>query len=478
MVYRISALRGLAKRSGFTVAWHNREYVRRIGEILLERGWIDADSLDLALVNQRASGIRTCSYLIARGILDADNASRALGEQHGVPAALQRHLARRDQELAALLPAGTAQLYTAIPLGRMGNGEVIVCVRDPKPELRGLLQRALNEKVVLAVAPAAQLEALIEEVYGDQVNEFDVDLGTQPIPIALELDADDAGTGDAESSLDAGDLEDIPELDNLQLVELDDTRVSRDPTQSGHIPMPSASSLAAITAPTNRSSLPASPRRPQVSGLHAVAPSQPVIAVPPVEPAPLHVAERPVPSTTIRPPGGMESLARGTQPPSREAVQLTHLAETLAALAHARTHDDIADAAMRFIAARWRAALLVAVEGHEVTGLRGHGAKLSMEVVRSISISLDTPSIIASAYRAPGKLVRELPAGGDEIHDHLEPLLGVPRFPAAVGIAVGTTCDYVLLIGDPNGHDVEAAAADLNRIATALSAAYTRLERR
>jgi hypothetical protein len=54
----------------------------------------------------------------------------------------------------------------------------------------------------------------------------------------------------------------------------------------------------------------------------------------------------------------------------------------------------------------------------------------------------------------------------------------VPRFPAAVGIAVGNACDYVLLIGDPNGHDVEAATGDLNRIATALSAAYTRLERR
>jgi hypothetical protein len=464
--------------------------VRRIGQILLEHGWIDADALAYALAQQPTSGMRTCSYLVQIGAIDLDTASRALGEQHGVAAALHRHLARRDRELASTLPAGTAQLYMALPLGRMGNGDIIVCVRDPKPELRGLLQRAMKEKVVLAVAPASQLEAIIEDTYGDDVNEFDVDLGTQPIPIALDLDAPDV-TDDAE--LDPRDDDSIPELDNLQLVELDDTRVSRDPTQSGHIPMPSASSLAAINPPSNRPTpLPTSPRRPQVSGLHAVPQSRPAIAIPPPEPEPApepRPAPRGTPLTTVRPPGGMESLARGTQPPSRQsldagtarsrdAIQLTQLAETLDTLSTARTHDDIADAAMRFVSSRWRAALLVAVEGHEVTGLRGHGAKLSAEVVRSISISLDSPSIIESAYRAPGRLIGKLPDGGDEIHDHLEPLLGVPRFPAAVGIAVGTACDYVLLVGDPNGHDVEAATGDLNRIATALSAAYTRLERR
>lgn len=454
------------------------ELVHLIGDILVEHGWVERDALAYAIAQQASTGMRLCSYLIQIGALDLDNASRALGEQHGVAAALTRHLTRRDRELASILPANTAQLYMALPIGRMGNGDVIVCVRDPKPELRGVLQRAMNEKIVLAVAPASQLEALILEAYGDDVNEFDVDLGTQPIPIALELDAPDV-TADAE--LDPRDDDSIPELDNLQLVELDDTRVSRDPSQSGHVKLPSASSLAAITPPTNRTPLPSSPRRPQVSGLHALPPSQPAIAIPPPDPEPPALerpAPRATPSTSIRPPGGLESLARGTQPPSRESLQLTHLAETLDALSVARTHDDIADAAMRFIASRWRAALLLAVEGHEVTGLRGHGAKLSAEVVRSILISLDSPSIVASAHRAPGRLITQLPAGGDEIHDHLEPLLGVPRFPAAVGIAVGNACDYVLLIGDPNGADVEAATGDLNRIATALSAAYTRLERR
>ena len=451
--------------------------VRRIGDILLEHGWIEQDALAYALAQLPTTGLRTCSYLVQIGAIDLDTASRALGEQHGVAAALRRHLARRDVELAAALPAGTAHLYGALPIGRMANGDIIVCVRDPKPELRGVLARAMNEKVVLAVAPAAQLEAIIDQTYGEEVNEFEVDLGTQSTPIALELDAPDV-TDHAE--LDPGDDDSIPELDGLQLVELDDTRVSKDPTQSGHIAIPSASSLAVINPPTNRTPLPAAPRRPQVSGLHAVPPSRPAITVPPPEPAadPPPPAARATPSTTVLPPGDIASLARGTQPPSRNAVQLTQLADTLDALATARTHDDIADAAMRFIASRWRAALLLSVEGHEVTGLCGHGAKLSAEVVRSISISLDSPSIIESAQRAPGRLITQLPEGGDEIHDHLEPLLGVPRFPACVGIAVGSACDYVLLVGDPNAADVEAATGDLNRIATALSAAYTRLERR
>jgi hypothetical protein len=179
------------------------------------------------------------------------------------------------------------------------------------------------------------------------------------------------------------------------------------------------------------------------------------------------------------PPGGLEALARGTQPPSREFVQLpVTLADTLTALADARSHDDIADVAMRYIAARWRAALLLVVEGRHAVGLRGHGSKLDATTVQSLSIELESPSMVKAAIATPAKLITTMPPGADDIHDHLEVLLGVPRFPAAVAIVVGTITEYVLVIGDPHAHDVEAATGDLNRIATALGVAFSRLDRR
>src|SRR5687768_6071419 len=72
----------------------------RVGEILIVNGWVDGPSLQRAIAEQRHTGKRLCSLLIGRGLLDSDHASRALGEQHGVAAVLQRHLEHRDRALA------------------------------------------------------------------------------------------------------------------------------------------------------------------------------------------------------------------------------------------------------------------------------------------------------------------------------------------------------------------------------------------
>ncbi|HEY4057090.1 MAG TPA: hypothetical protein VGM39_10805 [Kofleriaceae bacterium] len=475
--------------------------VSRIGEILLKRGWIGAELLERALAKQAASGMRTCSFLIACGAIDADTASRALGEQHGVLAVLQRHLERRDRSLAKLLPADTAQLYTALPIGRMASGEIIVCLRDPKPELRGVLMRAMKEKVVLAVAPATQLDALVVEEYGDGASEFDVDMGTQPIPVTMNLDLDESSP--------------------FQLADLDDQRVVKDHSQVTGIAMGRANT------------------RPQVSGLHVIPRNSTPASGTPVPPPPgehdaptvmpgranvhdmptasaarsphdtptaraktpnpydaptvrsdasMHLARTVTPSAlaaAAAPPltnpaaKVIDALARGTQPPARElaatAASLPHTIETLNA---ARTHDDIADAAMRFISGRWRAAMLLSVEGFDAVGLRGHGPKLTPEVARSLSISLDGPSILRSATKAPGKLLTTLPPGGDDVHDHLELLLSMPRDPAAIAVTVGSVVEYIIVTGDPHGSDMQTASLDLTRLATAIAAAYTRLDKR
>ena len=47
-------------------------------------GWVEPTSLDRAIAEQRHTGKRLCSLLVARGLLDPDDAARALGAQHGV----------------------------------------------------------------------------------------------------------------------------------------------------------------------------------------------------------------------------------------------------------------------------------------------------------------------------------------------------------------------------------------------------------
>ena len=112
----------------------------RVGEILLHHGWVDPTSLQRALAEQRHTGKRLCSLLIARGMLDPDHASRALGEQHGVAAALQRHLEQRDRTVVALLPGAFARASFVLPIGRSRTGDLIVCARDPRPDIQATVQ--------------------------------------------------------------------------------------------------------------------------------------------------------------------------------------------------------------------------------------------------------------------------------------------------------------------------------------------------
>ncbi len=136
-----------------------------IGDILLREGWTYPDELESALYDQRIAGKRVCSLLIVRGNLEPDHAARALAEQHGVAAALMKHLDNRDETLAKLLPANIARQTCAIPLGRMRDGEIVICVRDPKPNLQAAFERIVQKPVLITVAAAHSLEPIVDMAY-------------------------------------------------------------------------------------------------------------------------------------------------------------------------------------------------------------------------------------------------------------------------------------------------------------------------
>src|SRR5262245_55085327 len=217
----------------------------QIGQILVEQKWVAADALARALEEHRASGKRISSFLIARGQLDPDNAARALANQHNVPGVLQKHLENRDQTLAKLLPPALARACFALPIGRTRHNELIVCVRDPRPELRGIIASAVGGPVVIAVAPAFQLEQLIKRTYeatpgpaGAREASFEVDLSTRPIATFTEASLKPQNNEEIEIDLHTRQIAVIGDgglgdLGSMKLVELDDVRVAKDPSQSG-----------------------------------------------------------------------------------------------------------------------------------------------------------------------------------------------------------------------------------------------------
>ena len=418
---------------------------KRIGEILLAHGWVEPKVLERALVKQRETRRRLCSLLIDSGLLTLDEGSRALGAQHGVLAALHKHLAGRDHALARCLPAALARALIALPLGRMGTGAVIVCVREPAPAIAARLAEAMNEQVVLAVAPASPLEALVREAYPEThdahdaheaLEEFDVDLHTGPIATL-----DDA-VGDAMHGIGA-----------LQLVELDDAGVSKQPMLDHQLP---------TQAPARTTTRPLTATRPTRSSLPATSAARPTTSALP-------------PATTSRPVmSGLSAVGiavpRTVTPPSLPVT----LAATLAALARATTRDQAADAAIAFAATRWAASLLATIAAGAATGYRGHGPRLSAAVVEAVSVPTSAASIIKVALDT-GTLATTPPPDADASEARLEHLLGLPRRPAAIAIGRDQHPAHVLVVGDPLIDDADAAAADLRRLATALATAFARL---
>ncbi len=137
----------------------------RIGEYLLLRESIDAIVLSQTVRQQQETGQRLVSTLIMRALIESDEGALALSEQTGFPAALQRHLERRDTTVVDAVPAPLARAWVVVPIGRSHNGDLVVCARDPTPILAASLEHASKSKVKLCVAPAIHVEKLVRSVY-------------------------------------------------------------------------------------------------------------------------------------------------------------------------------------------------------------------------------------------------------------------------------------------------------------------------
>jgi hypothetical protein len=475
----------------------------QVGQILVEQRWVSPEALTRALAEQRHTGKRICSLLIARGLLDPDNAARALANQHNVPGVLQKHLEHRDAALARLLPAAIARAYFALPIGRTRNQELIVCVRDPRPELKTILGQAVGGAVVIAVAPAAQLEQLIKLAYEGVASpirapevSFEVDLSTRVIPTMIDemngavfapappppAAAPDAPNGD-EVEVDLRTrhipvIADIGDLGSMTLVELDDVRVTKDPTQSGQQGTVLPRTTTTPYPPPSRGTM--APQPPL--GRATISPQAPPRAGTGPNPPPPRTTTSPYPQASALASGSGSALAAAStsaQAAARtgathvRAMVMPTLDTTIAALDRTSALDDATELAMRYLAGRFHQAVLFTINEGAALGFRGYGNQLTDEVIHAITVPLSAPSIVQAAHDSR-RLATTPPAGA--IQDRLARTLGSPQAFAAVPIEVDARVAYVIAVGDAAG-DTANAGYDLERLGRVLGAAYQRLPR-
>ena len=189
---------------------------KRLGDLLVAAGGLDALELEQALRAQIVWGGRLGTNLIELGFIDLDELSRVLGKQRGLPAALAHHFDKADANLQAQLPAELAEKHLVVPLLRLADDQIALAGMDPLDgEALAEISAALGVApgaLVCSVAAEQRMRYQLERVYNIKRSARYLRSrgGTiPPFPVFGDFEAED----DSEVEIpiewdDAGDVED------------------------------------------------------------------------------------------------------------------------------------------------------------------------------------------------------------------------------------------------------------------------------
>ncbi|MBI5561713.1 MAG: Flp pilus assembly complex ATPase component TadA, partial [Deltaproteobacteria bacterium] len=163
--------------------------VKKIGEILVEKGFLRGDFVAEALASARLGGVRLGESCLMRGLITEDQLAAALAEQYGLPVADMENTAV-NEEVCNLIPAETLHRFGVMPV--VSNGAAYLLTADPTDVVAlDNIERMIEERGArpgkVAVAPAGDIERLFNR-------------GTGPVRILKEAAGgfDDSGIPESE----------------------------------------------------------------------------------------------------------------------------------------------------------------------------------------------------------------------------------------------------------------------------------------
>lgn len=138
---------------------------RRLGELLLEAGYINAAQLNEGLERQKENGLRLGATLVQLGYLSEQSLIEVLEFQLGVP---HVNLAKRkiDPAVASLVPENVARKYKCFAVERQGK-KLLLAMSDPT-DVFALddLKQILGGEIVPAIATEDDLKRAIDGFFG------------------------------------------------------------------------------------------------------------------------------------------------------------------------------------------------------------------------------------------------------------------------------------------------------------------------
>jgi type IV pilus assembly protein PilB len=175
---------------------------RRIGQVLIDLGFIDEDQLWDILEEAKNTGQLTGQTALARGLINEDQLLTALADQQGLKVVNLEDI-KVTPEATTLVPETMASVYKILPL-HVRDGVLTIALSDPSnlaalDDLRNFL--GVKEVVPLVASPKAIAEASSRAYAGKEESIID---------IIKELESDgDLGPRRSETSIDLESLMEI-----------------------------------------------------------------------------------------------------------------------------------------------------------------------------------------------------------------------------------------------------------------------------
>ena len=139
---------------------------KKLGQLLVERGWITGEQLIRAIQSQRVVGGRIGTCLLEMDVLTEDKLLEALSCQLSVPAARIEELRAISRDVLKLIPPKVASRWQAVPLSA-GETDIQVATLNVK-NLACLdeITFCTNKRVLPHIANEARIFEALERYYG------------------------------------------------------------------------------------------------------------------------------------------------------------------------------------------------------------------------------------------------------------------------------------------------------------------------
>src|SRR6185295_2093913 len=138
---------------------------RRFGDMLVQAGRVSAAQIEECLAEQKRSGVKLSSLLVAKGYIQENDLLEVLSERCGLDFVHLEGLESIPEDLIAKIPESVARQKLLIPLAVI-EGRLRVAMADPLNILAlDEIKMMTGFDVDVVIAPESEIKAAIEKHY-------------------------------------------------------------------------------------------------------------------------------------------------------------------------------------------------------------------------------------------------------------------------------------------------------------------------